>query len=102
MVRDKSGEQCLVPSSVILELDLELKTHGFSATEREIFHKDLSALIPKDSILPLTPRVVGVAAGIEGLGYFDSLLVALALCLGAEIVTTDKAMGAIEGINCIW
>ena len=99
---EATGEGYMVPSTTILELDLELKTHRFSPSERELFHKDLCSIIPDRSVLPLTPRIVAIAARIEELGYFDSLIVAFALDLGAEIVSTDGEIRSTEGVRCVW
>ncbi len=83
-----------VPSEVLLEVDLELKAHGYTHKERVVTFEDLTAKIPGDKVIPVTPGVLTLAVELqaEGLGYFDSLLVAQARLLNAVVVTRDKTI----------
>lgn len=85
-----------VPSATILELDLELKSHGVNHESRAAIHSRLARLIPADRVLPLTPDVLRRAsesartADWRG-SYFDALIAATGLEFGADsAVTTDR------------
>ncbi len=90
------GQDIFVPSAVLLEFDLELKTHNLSDNNRERIHSKLKQLIPQNKVLPLTPAVLECAARISpkakwGGAYFDTLIVATGLESGAaSALTTDR------------
>lgn len=90
------GQDIFVPSAVLLEFDLELKTHSISDNDRERLHSKLKQLIPQNEVLPLTPAVLERAARISPKAkwrgaYFDTLIVATGLESGAaSALTTDR------------
>ncbi len=90
------GQDIFVPSAVLLEFDLELKTHRISDNDRERLHSKLRQLIPQNKVLPLTPAVLERAARISPKAkwrgaYFDTLIVATGLESGAaSALTTDR------------
>ena len=43
-----------IPSSVLLEFDLEMKAHKYTLEERRLTWQDMIVKIPKDKVLPLT------------------------------------------------
>src|SRR2546426_8256101 len=62
-----------VPSAAVLEMDLELKSHGFSSDERREGSTSLLGYVSGGEILPLEFQGVVGAAGIEGGSrYFSS------------------------------
>lgn len=90
------GQDIFVSSAVLLEFDLELKTHSISDNDRERLHSKLKQLIPQNKVLPLTPAVLERAARISPKAkwrgaYFDTLIVATGLESGAaSALTTDR------------
>ncbi len=77
-------QDILVPSATMLELDLELKTHGVDDTARAGIHERLARLIPSSRVLPLTSEVLGRAAELSKTAkwrgsYFDTMIAATGL-----------------------
>jgi predicted nucleic-acid-binding protein len=89
-------QDILVPSATMLELDLELKTHGVDDAARVEIHARLATLIPSSRVLPLTSEILGRAAGLsKGArwrgSYFDTMIAATGLEYGADsAITTDR------------
>jgi len=80
-----------LPSTALLEFDLELKAHGYTIEERIATFEDLAALIPPEKVLPLTPTSLREACRLESeMSYFDAMIVALAREHDAAVVTTDR------------
>jgi predicted nucleic-acid-binding protein len=79
-----------------MEFDLELKSHGESSESRADTYSTVAGLIPRSSILPLTPGVLRRAAELSKTAnwrgsYFDTLIAATGLEFGAdEAITTDR------------
>jgi predicted nucleic acid-binding protein len=97
-----SSGDIFVPTIVLTEYDLELKTHGISSPDRERILRDLGLLIPNNKMLPCTPPIHAMAVNLERFGgYFDSLIAATAIAHSATIVSTDTIFDAI-GIPRIW
>jgi len=91
-----------VPTIVLAEYDLELKTHGFSANARERIFRNLEVLIPNNKIVACTPSVHATAVSLEGFGgWFDSLIAATAIEYRATIVSTDPVFDTM-GIPRVW
>jgi len=89
-------QDILVPSATMLELDLELKTHGVDDTARAGIHERLARLIPSSRVLPLTSEVLGRAAELSKTAkwrgsYFDTMIAATGLEYKADAaITTDR------------
>ena len=84
-----------IPSSTLLEFDLELKAHGYTPSERRTTLEDLAGKIPQSKILPITiTSLIRVAEHEDELSYFDAIIAALAKDLDATVITTDKAIKA--------
>ena len=91
-----------IPSSTLIEYDLELKTHGFSAFDRQRILDDIGIVIPDNKILPCTPLILAVAIQFESYGgFFDSLLAATAIMHGAVVISTDPVFDHL-GIPRVW
>ena len=87
-----SSEEAYVPSPAILEMDLELKSHGFSKDERREASTSLLGYVGQEKILPLTFEAVGQAVDLEEVsGYFDALIGSMAKLRGAIILSKDRA-----------
>lgn len=87
-----SREEVYVPSPAVLEMDLELKTHGFNREERREACNSLVGFVGEEKVLPLTFEAVAEAVGLEGVsGYFDSLIGAMARLRGATLISKDRA-----------
>lgn len=86
--------EVFLPTTTVIEFDLELKSHGYTSGEREITFEDLSAKIPPERVLALTPLSLIEAVKIEdqGFSYFDSLIAAQAKVKKGEVITTDRAI----------
>jgi len=80
----------------MLELDLELKTHGVNDSTRAEIHARLARLIPSSRVLPLTSEVLGRAAELSKVArwrgfYFDTMIAATGLEYKADAaITTDR------------
>jgi predicted nucleic acid-binding protein len=80
----------------MLELDLELKTHGVGRDARMEIHFRLARLIPQSRVLPLTSEILGKTAELSKDAkrrgsYFDTMIVATGLEYGADsAITTDR------------
>jgi predicted nucleic acid-binding protein len=91
-----STQDILVPSATMLELDLELKTHGVNDSTRAEIHARLARLIPSSRVLPLTSEVLGRAAELSKVArwrgsYFDTMIAATGLEYKADAaITTDR------------
>jgi predicted nucleic-acid-binding protein len=89
-------QDIFVPSATMLELDLELKTHGIDDEARVDIHSRLARLIPQSRILPLTPGVLSRTAELSKVArwrgsYFDTMIAATGLEFGADsAITTDR------------
>lgn len=100
-LKSLNQQEVFVPSSALLEMDLELKAHGYTAEERITTLEDLAAVIPGGKILPVTVTSLIEAVKLEsGMSYFDALIVALSRELDAAIVTTDEAIR--EKVEWVW
>lgn len=94
-------QEVFVPSSALLELDLELKAHEYTEKERIATLEDLAAMIPSEKILPITVTALMEAVKLEPeMSYFDALIVALSRELDATVVTTDEAIR--ERAEWVW
>ncbi len=97
-----SEHEVYVPSPAVLEMDLELKTHGFDKEERREACTSLLGYVGGEKILPLTFETVAEAVGLEYVsGYFDALIGSMAKLLGATLVSRDKAFERM-GLRIEW
>lgn len=100
-LKSLNQQEVFVPSSALLEMDLELKAHEYTAEERITTLEDLAAVIPGGKILPVTATSLIEAVKLESeMSYFDALIVALSRELNAAIVTTDEAIR--EKAEWVW
>lgn len=85
-----------IPDSTLFEFDLLMKARGYTEAERETTWLELSPKIPRKKIVNISPTVLAAASELqaEGMGYFDSLITALALELRASVITDDRAIAA--------
>ncbi len=84
-----------VPSSVLLEFDLEMKAHGYTLEERKLTWEDMLVKIPPNKVLPLTPSYFAETPKLEtDLSYFDAIIISMSKELGAKVITTDKEIGS--------
>ena len=101
-LRRVATEQVYVPSPAVLEMDLELKTHGFTRAERREACTSLLGYVGEEKILPLTFEAFAEAVSLEETsGYFDALIGAVAKLRGATLVTKDRAFGDM-GLKIEW
>jgi predicted nucleic acid-binding protein len=101
-LRRVSREEIYVPSPAVLELDLELKSHGLGIDERQEACSSLLGYVGEEKILPLSFEIVSTAAELEHIsGYFDALIGSTALAKGAGIISKDRAFNTM-GIRIEW
>jgi predicted nucleic acid-binding protein len=101
-MRRASSESVYVPSAAVLEMDLELKSHGFSSEERREACTSLLGYVGEERIVPLSFEVLADAIELEGVsGYFDALIGSTARLHGAVIVSKDTAFTEI-GVKIEW
>jgi hypothetical protein len=94
-------------SAALVELDLLLKTHGTSISDRQIIFETLKSEIPSSAILPLTPEVMAAALKLQtkysnlNNFYFDSIHLATAFAFDRKIVSSDPTFNDISEIHRI-
>ena len=97
-----SSNDVFVPTIVLTEYDSELKTHGFSRSDRERIFRDLELVIPDHKIVPCTPSIHAIAVQYERFGeWFDSLIAATAIVYYATVISTDHIFNVIN-VPRIW
>jgi predicted nucleic-acid-binding protein len=89
---DKLEDDIFVPLSVMLELDLLMKARKYTDKERRDSWIELATRISSGKILVHTALTLARASELqrEGMGYFDSLVTALAQELNSIVITTDS------------
>lgn len=82
----------LVPLSTLMEFDLLMKARDYTDEERRSTWVELASKISSQKILVHTTSTFVRASELqkEGMGYFDSLITALAQELNSSVVTYDK------------
>jgi len=101
-LRLASSENVYVPSAAVLEMDLELKSHGFSNEERREASTSLLGYVGAEKILPLSFEVLEEATALESIsGYFDALIASTARLNGASVVSKDTAFTEM-GVKIEW
>lgn len=95
-----------VPSAILLELDLELRSMQIPANDRERIFNNFMLIIPIQKMLPTNPSIHARVANLENLGqarggYFDTLIASTALEFNAEVISTDKVFSQM-GVSSIW
>jgi len=89
------GASKRVSQAALIELDLLMKTRGFTLDERRNAWLVLTRVIPENAVEPLAPKDFAVAVELhesEGLDYFDALVAAQCVVRNAKPVTTDAAI----------
>jgi len=100
--RVASGNEVYVPSAALMEMDLELKSHGFHLEERREATASLLGYVPEDNVLPVTLETIIEAMDLEKIGgYFDSLIGATAKLRSASVVSKDRAFVEM-GLRIDW
>ncbi len=101
-LRRVSREEVYLPSPAVLEMDLELKSHGLGREERQEACSSLLGYVGEERILPLSFEILSKAIELEQVsGYFDALIGSTALAKGAGIISRDRAFTKM-GIRTEW
>ena len=89
--------ETFLPVSVSIEFDLVLKGRDYSFVERENALDWLISTIPSDKIAANTLSSLRRAVELQqkGMGYFNSMISALAITSDAVVVTTDKEISRV-------
>jgi len=98
-------EDYYVSAMALVELDIVLKSRGFSEEERMEIFALLAADYPHAKVSPLSPITFYTAAKIEreyNLDYFDACVAAEALLLDGIVISTDEAFDRVAGLKRIW
>lgn len=82
----------VIPLLTLIEFDLLMKARDYTDDERRSSWIELAPKISPQKILGQTASTFVRASELqkEGMGYFDSLLTALAQELNSSVVTDDK------------
>jgi predicted nucleic acid-binding protein len=86
------GMKRRISQAALIELDLLMKSRGFSPDERKRVWSIMEQIIPTDSIEVLVPLDFFIATSLyeeKGLDYFDALVAAQCIVRDAFPVTTD-------------
>lgn len=89
--------ETFLPFSSALEFDLVLKGRGFTDKERADALDWLTSSIPPDKVAcgSLSSLVEAARLQSNGMGYFDSLVAALALASDGVVITKDREMSKV-------
>ncbi len=86
----------------VLEIDLQLRSHGFSSAERRETSTSILGYVSEEKIFPVSFQVLAEAADLEGIsGYFDALIGSTARLHQAVIVSKDTAFTEM-GVKIEW
>jgi len=100
------SEEKLLASAALLEFDLLLRGKGYSENLRSEQFKLLLASYPRaaSSVHHVSPTTFVLASSLEeqyGLGYFDSLIAAEAIQHDGQIVSSDRELDRVPGLQRI-
>jgi len=98
-------ENYYISASALIEMDIVLKSRGYTHEQRMKIHALLAADHPEAKTTQITPTTLHLAAKIEkqyNLDYFDALVAAEALQLDATVVSTDTAFNKIPNLKRKW
>jgi len=89
--------ETFLPVSTSIEFDLVLKGRSYTFVERENALDWLASSIPSDKVTSISTASLRRAVELQerGMGYFDSIISALAITTSALVVTTDKAISKV-------
>ncbi len=81
-----------MPLSTLIEFDLLMKARDYTDDERRSSWIELAPKISSQKIIGQTASTFVRASELqnEGMGYFDSLITALAQVLNSSVITDDK------------
>ena len=102
-----NNEKWWIPSYVILEFDLVLKSRGFTNKERMEKYSLLMHDYPEidEKTIPITTVIVHEVSRMEEvykLDYFDAGVVATGLMIDGVIITPDEKIRGVKEIETIW
>ena len=82
----------VVPLSTLIEFDFLMKARDYTDEERKTSWIELASKISPQKVIAQTASTFVRASELqkEGMGYFDSLITALAQELNSSVVTYDK------------
>lgn len=90
---ERLGPHRKVSQASLIELDLLMKSRGFTFKERLKSWTLLGKIIPEEAIEPLNPHDFAIATVLveeHGLDYFDALIAAQCIARNAKPLTTDR------------
>ena len=102
----KGPGEYAVSSASLLELDLILKSAGFTGDERNQVFKTLKMRLLKAKIVAMRPETISHAIILQekykqSHFYFDSLDLGLAMSHDGSIVSSDEVFDAIQEVERI-
>ena len=92
----------VIPLSTLMEFDLLMKARDYTDDEKRSSWIEMASKISPQKILGHTATTFVRASELqkEGMGYFDSLITALAQELNSSVITDDKDIA--EHVQTEW
>ncbi len=92
----------VMPLSTLMEFDLLMKARGYTYDERRSTWIELTPKIPSQKLIGHSTPVFIRALELqkEGMGYFDSLITALAQTLNSSVITDDTDVA--KHVETMW
>ncbi len=92
----------VMPLSTLMEFDLLMKARGYTYDERRSTWIELTSKIPSQKLIGHSFPVFIRASELqkEGMGYFDSLITALAQALNSSVITDDTDIA--KHVETMW
>ncbi len=90
-------EDTFVPTTTLLEFDLVMKGRKYTSSQRSAAFSWLSHQVPETRLISNSPNSIMIALELQemGLGYFDSMIAALANQTSSAVVTPDKMISQV-------
>ena len=90
-------EETLVPLVSVIEFDLVMKGRKYTSSQRKDAFEWLAHVTPSAKMTSNSALSIKAAVGLQesGMGYFDSLIAALAIDLDSIVLTKDKEISKV-------
>jgi predicted nucleic acid-binding protein len=95
--RVKDDDETYVPLTSLMEFDLVMKGRNYTFNQRKDAFNWLTNFIPQSKIIGGSVDSFKIATELEetGMGYFDSLISAIAIEKNAIVLTTDAEISRV-------
>ena len=94
--------EVFVPAIALVEADLVMKLRGYDGPERQVSWRAIEGEVMANKVVPNSASSIYNAIELQGQGldYFDSLVVSLALETRSSVITTDRRIA--ETVETEW